>query len=238
MATNHRGIPSTPRVTQYGSRQRVRVDPSLVEWCHRAGVMLGAEDWGTLAPGPIPAAGEGTGGQLEKGNTPTAQQPWAQSTGLERGILEGTGSPAVESKGIERRAYITLPRDVFYLTAQKTAGPCSCSGEAAFVCQGRRFPATPLCPPAADGDPPPPSPNHSLVTGRKETEISRARLSGRTKAPCKRPGAGRVQRGMLRAQPAFPLFVWKRRSRGGAGGMQGRMLGMMLNSIRAPSATS
>lgn len=190
-------------------------------WCHRAGMMLGAEDWGTLAPGPIPAAGEGTGGQLEKGNTPTAQQPWAQSTGLERGILEGTGSPAVESKGIERRAYITLPRDAFYLTAQKTAGPCSCSGEAAFVCQGRRFPATPLCPPAADGDPPPHLPITALsLAERRQKSPEPGCLAGQRLLARGRAQGG-CSGGCCVRSRLFPSLSGKGGHGGGPGGCRG-----------------
>lgn len=146
----------------------------------------------------------------------------------------------MESKGIERKAYITLPRDVFYLTAQKN--PKNCRSllllwRCCLCVPGQEIPHDSPVPPSSRWGPPP-LPNHGLDTARKETGISRARLSGTTKAPCKRPGAGRGQRGMLRAQPAFPLFVWKRRSQGGPGGMQERMLGMMLCRIRAPSATS
>lgn len=43
------------------------MDPCPVGWCHRAGVMLGAEDWGTLAPGSIPGAGEDMGGSWKRG---------------------------------------------------------------------------------------------------------------------------------------------------------------------------
>lgn len=41
-----------------------------------------------------------------------------------------------------------------------------------------------------------------------------------------------VAQGRMRAQPAFPFFVWKRRSRGGGdtGGMQGRIQGCVSPS--------
>lgn len=62
----------------------------------------------------------------------------------------------MESKGIERRAYITLPRDVFYLTAQKNPTKLQVPAPALEM--------LPLCARAGDSPRPPRAPQQQMGT--------------------------------------------------------------------------
>lgn len=151
--------------------------------------------------GPKPSAWEGTVGAGKE------EQQW-----LEWGVA---GSPAMENKAMERRACIMLSGDLLYLMAQRPAAPNPCC-----VTTGTKRLRCCLCAPRA-GDSSP-CPQQQMGNPLLIMDLSEAgEKKNKKEMSLVRQHKGGGSSAGDAACAALPLFVCKRRSRGGQGRMQG-----------------
>lgn len=151
--------------------------------------------------GPKPSAWEGTVGAGKE------EQQW-----LEWGVA---GSPAMENKAMERRACIMLSGDLLYLMAQRAAAPNPCC----VTTSTKRLRCCLCAPRAGDSSP---CPQQQMGNPLLIMDLSEAgEKKNKKEMSLVRQQKGGGSSAGDAACAALPLFVCKRRSRGGQGRMQG-----------------
>lgn len=157
---------------------------------------MGQGDAGGLRHlGPKPSAWEGTVGAGKE------EQQW-----LEWGVA---GSPAMENKAMERRACIMLSGDLLYLMAQRAAAPNPCC----VTTSTKRLRCCLCAPRAGDSSP---CPQQQMGNPLLIMDLSEAgEKKNKKEMSLVRQHKGGGSSAGDAACAALPLFVCKRRSRGG-----------------------